>query len=137
MESLFAGFVAGAAFGLVALALLANTAVHSPTLAADLARLLPRGASLPLVTAGIAAAAQALWTLFGLIIGAIYWAIRADARDGLGSPAWGFTLSVLLLVLAALVLAVAIRPGSWRGALLLAAAAAACFGWLLPHLAES
>ena len=137
MEALLAGFVAGHAMGLFSLALLAwrVTALAGP-LRGWQGRL-PEGLALPALTMGLALAGQLLWGLLGLLFGGVYWAVRSEAANGLGSPAWGYTLAVLLLAGLSAAAAVTLQPQWWRRAALLALAFAGVFGWLIPHLAEA
>ncbi len=137
MESLLAGVVAGHAMGLFSLGLLAPSLLRLEARVRSVQARLRRGTPLPVVTAGLAVAGQALWALTGLAFGAAYWAIRANAEGGLGSPAWGFTVVIVVLAAAGVAVAVTVQPGWWRRAALAALAFAGAFGWLLPNLAEA
>lgn len=137
MEALLAGYVAGVAMGLVALGLYAPQVVGQRELLRGLQGRFPSGTSLPLLTAAGALFVQSLWSLLGLALGGVYWAIQARAQDGLGSPAWGFSLTMLALALLAAAAAVTVQPAWWRRVGLNALLFAAAFGWLLPNLAEA
>ena len=136
MEALLAGGVAGQAMGVVLVALFADRAL---SLSAPIRRAqsrFPEGTSLPLLTAGLALLVQASWALLGVGLGAIYWGVRGDAADGLGSPAWGYTLAMIGAGALAAGAATMVQPSWWRRAALAALAFVALFGWLLPHLGQ-
>lgn len=136
MESLLAGFVAGYALGLFALGLLA-TSPH--TLIAASRRLqgqFPDNATLPAVFAGFTLTLQASWGVFGLLFGAIYWALR-DTGGGLGSPSLAYTVAMLVLAVGGTAAVWTVQPAWTRRALVSAIYFAGLFGWLLPHLAEA
>ncbi len=137
MESLLAGLIAGAAMGLVATAFVASIAVESPRLAQSLRNRVSQRTPLPTLTVAAALAGQGAWALLGLLFGGVYWAIRDDAQSGAGSPAWGYTLAIVLLALLLLAMARLARARAPRRLTVLALLGVASFGWLLPHLAEA
>ena len=136
MEALVAGFIAGHAMGI------AVTAIYGP-LALQLAPSLwllrerfPAGTPLPMLSLGVALVVQAAWGAAGLLLGAVYWSVRGQALNGLGSPAWGFTLAMLLFAGGGVALLAMIQPGWARRAGLAALCYAGLFGWLLPYLGD-
>ena len=137
MQSLIAGFVAGYAVGIVSVGLFAPRALELEAVVRRMHARFPGGTPLPTLTMGFAMLYQSAWGLAGLIVGALYWAIRADAAAGVGSPAWGFTLVVAAAALATALAAAWRRAHWWPRVLLLALAWAGSFGWLLPNLAEA
>ncbi len=136
MESLLSGFVAGYAFGLLALILLAMSPRTLLGWSRRLQAQFPDNASLPAAFAGVALVAQTSWGIVGLVFGAIYWALR-DTGGGLGSPSLAFTIAVLMLAAGGAVAAWVVQPAWTRRVLVSAIFFAAIFGWLLPHLAEA
>ena len=136
MESLLAGFVAGYALGLFALGLLATSPQTVIAWGHRLQAQFPDKASLPAVFAGFTLTVQASWGVFGLIFGAIYWALR-DTGGGLGSPSLAFTVAMLVLAGGGALAAWTVQPAWTRRALVTAVFFAGLFGWLLPHLAEA
>ena len=136
MESLLAGLIAGAAMGMVATAFVATIAVQSAALTANLRGRFPQQ-SLPLLAVAATLGLQAGWAAIGLVLGAIYWAIRDDAQSGAGSPAWGFTLTIALLAALIVTFALAARLPAGRRLAVLMLVFVGLFGWLLPNLAEA
>lgn len=134
---MLAGFVAGVAMGLLALILFSAELVQHPTRIQELHLRFPKGTSLPLLMAGMALALQTTWGAIGIVVGAAYSGIESNAQDGLGSPAWGFTLFFLVLAVLGALTVIMINPALWRRSLLTASIFAATFGWMLPHLAEA
>lgn len=137
MTALLAGFIAGYAMGLLSLAFIAT---HLPTLlrlSGPLHARFPPRTSLPLLIVAVTLLSQVLWGLVGLGLGALYWALRADASGGLGSPSLGFTAAMLVAGAIFLALLWALTPTGWRRAAPAAAIFVGLFGWLLPHLAEA
>ncbi len=132
-----AGFVAGSAMGLLVNGLFSVSVVQHPGLLSNFRERFPEGTALPLLTAAMAMALQAAWGGLGLGVGGVYWGIQSNAQNGLGSPAWGFTLFFVVAALLVLTTAVMIQPSWWRKGLLFSASFAATFGWLLPNLAEA
>ena len=137
MQSLIAGFVAGNAVGIISLGLFASRALDLEAAVRRMHAHFPGGTPLPSLTVGFAMLYQSAWGLAGFVVGAVYWSIRADAADGLGSPAWVFSLVVVALTLAAGMAAAWRRVRWWPQLVLLALALAGSFGWLLPNLAEA
>lgn len=136
MESLLAGLIAGAAMGLVSTAFVASILVESVAVTAAVR---DRYSEQPLPLLAIAATlgAQAAWAAIGLGLGAIYWAIRDSAQNGLGSPAWGFTVTIALLAGFVALFAFAARLPAGRRLGFLALVFVGIFGWMLPNLAEA
>ncbi len=137
MASLLAGFVAGYAMGLLVMGLLTAQVLGLQGWVRDFQRRFPQGTPLPMLTAALALGLQATWAIVGVVFGVAYWAIRADAANGLGSPAWGFTVVVLAIGAVAVAAATLVQPQWWRKATLTALCFVALFGWLLPNLAEA
>ena len=137
MEALLAGFVTGTAVGMLAWGAIAVALVQDPNRLFSIQERFPEGTALPLLMAGISLAVQAGWGGLGIGMGAIYWAIQGDALNGLGSPAWGFSLFFLVVAGLGLASVVIVQPSWWRRGLLGALVVAGAFGWMLPHLAEA
>ncbi|HJN93341.1 MAG TPA: hypothetical protein QGF05_11545 [Dehalococcoidia bacterium] len=137
MEALLAGFVAGLAMGILAVALLGAEIVRHPKAIQQFHGRFPKGTSLPQLMAGMALSLQAGWGAVGMVVGAAYSAIQSNAQNGLGSPAWGFTLFFLILALMGLASVLLINPSWWRRGLFSAVVFAGAFGWMLPNLAEA
>lgn len=137
MAEVFSGFVVGYAFALVFTAVAAVMLVEARSSVPYLSRAIAPNLNAVQLAVPISILAFLLWTLVGLILGALYRASRLNLEGGgLGSPNWPFTLAVLL--------ATAVFLGIvWYGwqrlrwpVVLTAAAFAAMFGWGMPHLAE-
>ena len=76
------------------------------------------------------------WTLAGIVLGAAYQATAESATAAVGSPAVAFTGAVVGVAIAAgAAVCVFGRRVAWEVVVVVAAAAGA-FGWLLPGLAE-
>ncbi len=123
--------------GVIALLGVLSAGGVMPTWPGRLEQWFPRGTRLPMVTVGLTLAFQAAWSVAGVVVGGIYWAIRDNAASGLGSPAWGFSVGMTVLAGSGLAIAWTWRRPPGRSALLGAITFAALFGWLLPHLAEA
>lgn len=77
-----------------------------------------------------------LWTLIGLGLGAIYQVGNLDSTsNGLGSPSVGFTVGMVAMAAAPLIVLSVLWPRDWWAWLLGCGSFAAAFGWMLPHLA--
>ena len=137
MEALLAGFVTGTAVGMLAWGAIAVALVQDHNRLLVIHARFPEGTALPFLMVGISMAVQAGWGALGIGAGAAYWAIQGDAPNGLGSPAWGFTLFFLVVAGLGLATVVVIQPSWWRRGLLSAVILAGAFGWMLPHLAEA
>ncbi len=137
MEALLAGFVTGTAVGMLAWGTIAVALVRDHTHLLAIHARFPSGTALPFLMVGISMAIQGGCGARGIGTGAIYWAIRDEAMNGLGSPAWGFTLFFLVVAGLGLATVVVIQPSWWRRAVLGATTLAGAFGWMLPHLAEA
>ena len=92
---------------------------------------------LPLLGVAFANGLMLLWTLLGLILGALF--LAAEARlpaDGIGSENRAFTLGVLAVCAAVLAAGTIVlgRLPWWLG--VSATIAVALFGWGLPNLAR-
>ncbi|PZC44894.1 MAG: hypothetical protein DK306_001669 [Chloroflexi bacterium] len=136
MESLLAGLIAGAAMGLISMAVIASIMVESQALAANL-RDRYEDQPLPFLAIAATLGAQAAWAAIGLGMGSIYWAIRDNAQNGAASPAWGYSLTIALLAGFIVLFAFAARLPAGRRLAFLALLFVAIFGWLLPNLAEA
>lgn len=90
----------------------------------------------PLLAVPISIGNALLWTLLGMGLGAVYQIGDLDSTsDGLGSPSLGFTVGMVSMAAAPLIVLVMLWPRDWWAWLLGCASFAAAFGWLLPHLA--
>jgi len=134
---MLAGFVAGLAMGILAMALMGAEIVRHPKAIEQFHGRFPKGTSLPQLMAGMAVSVQAGWGAVGMVVGAAYSAIQSNAQDGLGSPAWGFTLVFVIVAVMGLASVVLINPSWWRRGLFSAVLFALAFGWMLPHFAEA
>jgi len=137
MEPLLAGFVAGHSMGFFALAVMAPSLLVVEGTVRDFHDRFPGGTPLTVITVGITLGLQMSWAVVGLAFAGVYWAIRSNAQDGLGSPAWGYTTVVVVLAALGVGVAATIQPNWWRRASVLALLFAGSFGWMLPHLAEA
>ena len=137
MDALIAGLASGAlmasifvtAGSFMAFAVFRNP---SPALAVLLARFPPGG-----VVMAVVAISYPAWGGAGLILGALYLALRnALPGGGLGSPNLAYSLGVTVaaVMLAAPVLLLLRRV--WPGVVSIVVFAVAIFGWLLPYLAR-
>lgn len=136
MESLLAGFVAGHSMGFFALAVMAPSLLMMEGTVRDFHDRFPAGTPLPVITVGLTLALQMSWAVAGMAFAGIYWAIRSDAQNGIGSPAWGYTAVIVAIGVLGVGVAATIQPSWWRRASVLALLFAGTFGWMLPHLAE-
>lgn len=135
MAGVLAGWIAGYALSITSTVVLTYLAMResSRTLAE---RLIAREVPGPLLAVPISIGNVLVWTAAGLLLGAVYDIGDFDAAaDGLGSPSLGFTLAMLTLAAAPLVVLSVLWPRDWWVWLLACAPFAAAFGWLLPHLA--
>lgn len=137
MAEVFAGFVVGYAFALVFTGVTAVMVIDARSNVPYLAKAIAPNISAVQLAVPISILAFLLWTLVGLMLGALYRAARLNLEGGgLGSPNWPYTLGVALAT--ALVLAVVWY--AWRRVTLpvalVAVAFAAMFGWGMPHLAS-
>ena len=137
MAEVFAGFVVGYAFALVFTGVTAVMVIDARSNVPYLAKAIAPNISAVQLAVPISILAFLLWTLVGLVLGALYRAARLNLEGGgLGSPNWPYTAGVALAT--ALVLAVVWY--AWRRVTLpvalTAVAFAAMFGWGMPHLAS-
>lgn len=137
MEGVLAGFVAGAAMGLLSVALGAVALVQHPGRLEALHTRFPAGTSLAMLMTGLSLATQAGWGLVGLAVGGVYAGIEGNAQDGLASPAWGFSVFFLVLATLGAASATLVQPSWWLRAVVAGAIFAGLFGWMLPNLAEA
>jgi hypothetical protein len=141
MEALLAGWIAGYAVSVVFT--LAGTLLLARRPTPDAVAPAPASSPAPGLRASRLGVAVAVsiggflgWTLVGLVLGAAYDAAGGNARAALGSPAIEFTAVVVAVT--AIVTATAslvLRRVAWQ-VVAIASTAAACFGWLLPNLAD-
>ncbi len=137
MAEVFSGFVVGYAFSLLFTAVTAVMVIEARSNVPYLSKAIAPNINAVQLAVPISILAFLVWTLVGLLLGALYRAARLNlAGGGLGSPNWPFTLAVLLAAVAFL----AIVYYAWRRlrwpVVLTAAAFAGMFGWAMPHLAE-
>lgn len=136
LAALLSGFVAGAAVGVFGLGIFGSLFVTVPT-TNWLRRQFPDPSNWVMVSLAAAFAAQAGCALLGLLLGLALLSLEDAASSGLGSPAWRFTVGVVISVALLVVGAVAWQPTIWRRFVLTGLLAAGCFGWMLPHMALS
>lgn len=137
MAEVFAGFVVGYAFALVFTGVTAVMVIDARSNVPYLAKAIAPNISAVQLAVPISILAFLLWTLVGLMLGALYRAALLNLEGvGLGSPNWPYTAGVALAT--ALVLAVVWY--AWRRitlpVALTALAFAVMFGWGMPHLAS-
>ncbi len=90
----------------------------------------------PLLAVPISIGNALLWTLVGLILGAVYQMGELDSSaNGLGSPSVGFTVGMVSAAAVPLIVLSVLWPRDWWAWLVGRLSFAAAFGWLLPHLA--
>ena len=137
MAELFSGFVVGYAFSLLFTAVAAIMVIEARSNVPYLSKAIAPNINAVQLAVPISILAFLVWTLVGLLLGALYRGARLNlAGGGLGSPNWPFTLAVLLATVAFLAIVYyAWRRLRWPVALT-ASAFAGMFGWGMPHLAE-
>jgi hypothetical protein len=123
--------------GFFALAAMAPSLLIAEGKVRDFHDRFPSGTPITVTTVGITLGLQMSWALVGLAFAGVYWSIRSNAQNGLGSPAWGYTTVILILAAMSVGVAATIQPSWWRRASVLALLFAGSFGWMLPHLAEA
>jgi hypothetical protein len=132
---ILAGWFAGYAVALAWTIVLTYLAMHVRT-GGILGRVLSPEMPGPLLAVPVSIGNVLLWTLVGLVLGAIYQVGDLDtAPDGLGSPSVGFTVGMASLAVVPLIVLLVLWPRDWWAWILGCASFAAAFGWLLPHLA--
>ncbi len=137
MAEVFSGFVVGYAFSLLFTAVAAVMVIEARRNLPYLSKAIAPNINAVQLAVPISILAFLVWTLVGLLLGALYRAARLNlAGGGLGSPNWPFTLAILLATVAFLAIVYyAWRRLRWPVALT-ASAFAGMFGWGMPHLAE-
>ena len=135
MEPLLAGLIVGHAMGSIVLAFVVINLTNVKNLISDLHNGFPNTTPLPVVTISLTLGLQIICILLSLGLAAIYWAIREDVQSGIGSPAWPYTIGILIVTLLSVGTTTLIQPRWWRQAILLALPFLGFFGWVLPNLA--
>ncbi len=137
MAELFSGFVVGYAFSLLFTAVAAIMVIEARSNVPYLSKAIAPNINAVQLAVPISILAFLVWTLMGLLLGALYRGARLNlAGGGLGSPNWPFTLAILLATFAFLAIVYyAWRRLRWPVALT-ASAFVGMFGWGMPHLAE-
>jgi hypothetical protein len=137
VAEVLAGFICGFILALISTPVLVVWLVRSREATAFVARSLPKGVSLPVVTVPAANIAFLLWTALGIVLGMVLIAVdERRPQGGLGSANLFFTVIVLLVaVIVFLPLFVLLRR-SRRIVVLHAVCFVTLFGWLTPYLAQ-
>ncbi len=137
MDALIAGLASGALMASIfvtAGSFMAFAVVRdpSPALAVLLARFPPGG-----VVLGVVAISYPVWGGVGLILGALYLALRNGLPGGgLGSPNLAYSLGVSVAAVMPLAPVLLLLKRVWPGVVSITAFAIGIFGWLLPFLAS-
>jgi len=136
MQALLAGLISGASVGVCGFLIFGPLLATVPA-AARIRRQFNDPSNWVMVGLAISFTGQGGCTLLGLLLGAALWAAADELAAGLGSPAWVYTLSVLIVLAAAAAVAALLRPARRRRIALFSLLSAGCYGWMLPHLAAA
>lgn len=135
MDAVIAGWVAGYAMALVSTAALTYLLVDLRN-TEFMERVVAREVPGALLAVPISIGMVVGWTMLGLLAGIVFSVgDLGGTRDGLGSPALGFTVAILALAAAPAVVLIVLWPRRWWLWFLLSASFAGAFGWLMPLLA--
>ena len=137
MAEVFAGFICGFVLALISTPVLVVWLVQSREASAFIARALPKGTSLFILTVPAANVAFLLWTALGIVLGMLLIAVdERTSRGGLGSENLLFTLIVLLSAVVFFLPPLVLLRRARRIVALHAVCFVALFGWLTPYLAQ-
>jgi hypothetical protein len=137
VAQVFAGFVCGFTLALISTPVLIVWMVQSREASAFIARALPKGTSLFILSVPAANVAFFLWTALGIVLGMLLIAVdERTSRGGLGSENILFTLIVLLSAAVIFLPLLVLLRRARRIVLLHAVCFVALFGWLTPFLAQ-
>ena len=137
MAEVFAGFICGFALALIMTPLLVVWLVQSREASAFIARALPKGTSLLIVSVPAANFAFLLWTALGIVLGMVLIVANDKTpQGGLGSPNIAFTAIVILLAIIIFLPPLVLLRRSRPLLVFLAGCFILLFGWLTPLLAE-
>ena len=134
MAPVLAGWFAGYVMAMSSTVVLTYLAVRVRP--GFVARFFSRELPAPILAVPVSLGNALFWTLVGLVLGAVYDVADLGATEsGLGSPSLGFTVAMVSLASAPLVVLTVLWPRQWALWLLASGTFAGSFGWLLPHLA--
>ncbi len=137
MAEVFAGFICGFVLALISTPVLVIWLVQSREASDFIARALPKGTSLFILSVPAANVAFLLWTALGIVLGMLLIVVdERTSQGGLGSENLLFTLIVLLSAAVIFLPPLVLFRGVRRIVVLHAVCFVALFGWLTPFLAQ-
>jgi hypothetical protein len=137
MAEVFAGFVCGFTFSIVATPPFAVWLLNSRDDIPFVRTAVPKGMSVTLLSVPIASFFFLVWTALGLVLGMVLFAADdANPTNGLGSPNLVYTLIVVITAFIVFMPFFALVRSARRLAFFLAVAYVVLFGWATPILAH-